>query len=300
MKKLFLISSTAGASEFYFNKSEIEEVYRINNRLDEIEVFETEYKGHLEEIVNDFLDEPYDGKVIILLGGDGSLNEVINLTYGYDIAIGLIPTGTGNDFAKNFDYKNFKIEDTFDITIRPIDLIKVNNKYCVNVTSLGFDTEVLKTAYDYLDRDKSLGKKAYLLAVRDRIKNLTYQKLTMDLHLVDGSKVRLEDEFLISAICNGSFYGSGFNPAPAARVDDGLLNLVLAYRFPKWKLLPLILKYKNGRHQSSPYLDEFKVISGTLKSDRDFLANNDGEIFVDDKIDFKIIPKSLNLAYFGK
>lgn len=300
MKKLFLISSTAGASEFYFNKSEIEEVYRINNRLDEIEVFETEYKGHLEEIVNDFLDEPYDGKVIILLGGDGSLNEVINLTYGYDIAIGLIPTGTGNDFAKNFDYKNFKIEDTFDITIRPIDLIKVNNKYCVNVTSLGFDTEVLKTAYDYLDRDKSLGKKAYLLAVRDRIKNLTYQKLTMDLHLVDGSKVRLEDEFLISAICNGSFYGSGFNPAPAARVDDGLLNLVLAYRFPKWKLLPLILKYKNGRHQSSPYLDEFKVISGTLKSDRDFLANNDGEIFVDDKIDFKIIPKSLNWAYFGK
>lgn len=300
MKKLFLISSTAGASEFYFSKGEIEEVYRKYNREDEIEVVETEYKGHLEEIVNDFLNSPYDDKVIISLGGDGSLNEVANLCVGHDVAVGLIPTGTGNDFARNFDYKNFIIEDTFDIDIRPIDLIKINDSYCVNVTSLGFDTEVLKTAYDYLEKDKSLGKKAYLFAVRDRIKHLTYQKLTLDLNLVDGSSVHLEDEFLISAICNGGFYGSGFNPAPHARIDDGVLNLVLAYKFPKWKLLPLILKYKNGKHQSSPYLDEFKVLSGTLRSDKDFLANNDGEIFVDRKIEFEIAPKALSWAYFRK
>lgn len=300
MKKLLLISSTAGASEFYFTKSEIEEVYRKYNREDEIIVKKTEYKGHLEEIVNDFLNASYDDKVIILLGGDGSLNEVAHFCVGHNVAIGLIPTGTGNDFAKNFDYRGFKIEDTFNIDIRPIDLIKINDRYCVNVTSLGFYTEVLKSAYDYLDKDKSLGKRAYLFAVRDRIKHLTYQKLSIDLHLVDGTNVYLEDEFLISAICNGGYYGSGFNPAPGAIIDDGVLNLLVAYKFPKWKLLPLILKYKNGKHKSSHYLDGFKVVSGTLKSDRDFLANNDGEIFVDKKIEFEITPNALNWAYFKK
>lgn len=300
MKKLFLISSTAGASEFYFTKSEIEEVYRKNNRLDEIEVFETEYKGHLEEIVNDFLDEPYDDKVIILLGGDGSLNEVANLCVGHDVAIGLIPTGTGNDFAKNFDYKNFKIEDTFDISIRPIDLIKVNGKYCVNVTSLGFDTEVLKTAYDYLDKDKSLGKRAYLKAVSDRVKNLTYQDLSIKLNLADSGEIYLEDEFLVSAICNGGYYGSGFNPAPDAKIDDGILNYVVSYKFPKWQLLPLILKYKRGKHQSSSYLDEFKALSGEIRSDKEFLANIDGEIFRSKLIRFEVRPGTLSWAYFKK
>lgn len=300
MKKLFLVSSTAGASEFYFTKNEIVEVYRKYNREDEIEVFETEYKGHLEEIVNDFLNASYDDKVIILLGGDGSLNEVANLCLGHDVALGLIPTGTGNDFAKNFDYRDFKIEDTFNIEIRPIDLIKVNGRYCVNVTSLGFDTEVLKSAYDYLDSDKSLGKKAYLLAVRDRIKHLSYQKLSMDLNLVEGRSLRLEDEFLISAICNGSFYGSGFNPAPQAKIDDGIINLVTASKFPRWKLLPLIIKYKKGKHQSSNYLDEYRVTSGKISSDKILLANNDGEIFKAQTIEFEIVPDSLNRAYFKK
>ena len=300
MKKLFLISSTAGATEYYFSKKQIEDTYKKYGREDEIIVKETRYKGHLEEIVRAFLASSYQDKVIITLGGDGTISEVANICLGHDVALGLIPTGTGNDFAKNFDYKNFKIEDTFDIDIRPIDLIKVNDKYCVNATSLGFDTEVLKTAYDYLDRDKSLGKKAYLFAVKDRIKRLTYQKLSMDLNLADGSNVHLEDEFLISAICNGSFYGSGFNPAPDAKIDDGVLNLVVAYKFPKWNLLPLILKYKKGKHQSSKYLDEFEVVSGTLKSDKDFLANIDGEIFVDKEIKFEIAPHALSWAYFKK
>lgn len=300
MKKLFLISSKAGATEFHFSKNDIEKTYEKHGRLDEIIVAETQYKGHLEEIVYDFLKASFKEKVIIVLGGDGTLHEVVNLCLGHDVAIGLIPTGTGNDFAKNLDYKKFKIGDTFDLQIKPIDLIRINNKYCVNVTSLGFDTEVLESAYEYLDKDKSLGKRAYLYAVRDRLRNLTYQDLQVDLRLADGSLVSLDGKFLISAICNGSFYGSGFNPAPDARIDDGIINYVVAYKFPKWQLLPLILKYKRGKHQSSPYLDEFKVVSGKIRSDKEFLANIDGEIFRDKVIKFEVEPMALNWAYFKK
>ena len=300
MTKLFLISSTAGATEYYFSKKQIEDIYKKYGREDEIIVKETSYRGHLEEIVRAFLASSYQNKVIITLGGDGTINEVVNMCIGHDVAIGLIPTGTGNDFAKNFDYKNFKIEDTFDISIRPIDLIKVNGKYCVNVTSLGFDTDVLKTAYDYLDKDKSLGKRAYLKAVSDRVKNLTYQKLTINLTLADSTKIEFNDEFLISAICNGGFYGSGFNPAPDAKIDDGLINFITCYKFPKLRLIPLIIKYKKGKHQSSAYLDEFKVVAGKIYSKDKFIANIDGEIFTDNIINFKIVNNAVNLAYFVK
>ena len=300
MTKLFLISSTAGATEYYFSKQQIEDIYKKYGREDEIIVKETRYRGHLEEIVRAFLSSSYQDKVIITLGGDGTINEVVNMCIGHDVAIGLIPTGTGNDFAKNFDYKNFKIEDTFDISIRPIDLIKVNGKYCVNVTSLGFDTEVLKTAYDYLDKDKSLGKRAYLKAVSDRVKNLTYQKLTINLTLADSTKIEFNDEFLISAICNGGFYGSGFNPAPDAKIDDGLINFITCYKFPKLRLIPLIIKYKKGKHQSSAYLDEFKVVAGKIYSKDKFIANIDGEIFTDNIINFKIVNNAVNWAYFVK
>lgn len=300
MTKLFLISSTAGATEYYFSKQQIEDIYKKYGREDEIIVKETRYRGHLEEIVRAFLVSSYQDKVIITLGGDGTINEVVNMCIGHDVAIGLIPTGTGNDFAKNFDYKNFKIEDTFDISIRPIDLIKVNDKYCVNVTSLGFDTEVLKTAYDYLYKDKSLGKRAYVKAVRDKVKNLAYQYLSIKLTLSNSSEIDLEDEFLVSAICNGGYYGSGFNPAPDAKIDDGIINFVTARKFPKWQLLPLILKYKQGKHQSSKYLDEYLVKSGQIKSANDFLANIDGEIFSTNSLDFEIKANAINWAFFEK
>lgn len=300
MTKLFLISSTAGATEYYFSKKQIEDIYKEYGREDEIIVKETRYRGHLEEIVMAFLASSYQDKVIITLGGDGTINEVVNMCLGHDVAVGLIPTGTGNDFAKNFDYKDFKIEDTFDISIRPIDLIRVNGKYCVNVTSLGFDTEVLQTAYDYLAKDKSLGKRAYIKAVSDRVKNLTYQDLSINLTLEDSTKIELKDEFLVSAICNGGYYGSGFNPAPDAKIDDGIINFVTARRFPKWQLLPLILKYKQGKHQSSKYLDEYLVKSGQIKSDKDFLANIDGEIFSTNNLDFEVVSKAINWAYFEK
>ena len=300
MKKLFLISSNAGASEFYFSKSDIKKVYKKYDKEDEIIIAETKYKGHLEEIVNDFIKSDYKDKAIILLGGDGSLNEVANLCYGHDIALGLIPTGTGNDFAKNFDYEGFKLEDTFDINIKAIDLIKINDKYCVNVTSLGFDTEVLLRAYQYLEKDKSLGKRAYIKAVRDQIFHLTYNNLSMNLTLADNSKISFKDEFLISALCNGSYYGSGFNPAPAGKIDDGIINLVLAKKFPTLALPSLILKYKKGKHHSSKYLSELKVKSGTIKADNTFLANIDGEIFKANQIKFEIVPKAINWAYFYK
>lgn len=297
-KILFIINSKAGKTEFDIRKEDIEETFRRAGRLSEIEVVYTKYKNHTKFLIDAFDSLDYDEKIVIICGGDGSLNELVNVAYGKNMTLGLIPTGTGNDFAKNFDYSNFNLNSLLDFKTKKIDLIKVNNFYSINVTSLGFDTQVLKRAYDYLDKNPKLGKKAYALSVLNSLNKINCENLELKLKLIDGSNFEIKGDYLISALCNGGFYGSGFNPAPQAKIDDGYLNLLLASKIPLIRFIPLIKKYKEGRHKESKYINEIKVKSGTIKSKNKFIANADGEIFETKEIRFEVLPKALNWVIF--
>lgn len=300
MKKLLIIiSSKAGKTELDIKKEDILSAFKKKSLNYDIEVVETKYKGHIEELIDDFDMENLKEKYAIISGGDGSLNELVNAAYGKNIAVGLIPTGTGNDFAKNFSYEGFKTEDIFNFEIRPIDLFTVNDRICVNVTSLGFDTHVLNEAYKLLEKNPSLGKKAYIYGVLNSLKDISYENLDIKLEELCGNLINIKGEYLISALCNGSYYGSGFNPAPQARINDGHINLITANKIPIFRLPNMIIKYKNGNHQKSPYLNEYKAVSGEIKSNKNFLANIDGEIFETDKIDFKVLKKAINWIYFN-
>lgn len=299
MKKiLFIISSKAGKTEFDVKIEDLLALEKKAPRDIEIEVIETKYKGHIDKIIEDFAKEEICEKYAIICGGDGSLNELVNASYGKEISTGLIPTGTGNDFAKNFDYRNFNLEKVFSFYTRPIDLIQINEKLCINVTSLGFDTQVLKEAYRFLEKNPKLGKKAYIKAVISSLKNIQYENLKIKMFMENGENKEIEGDFLISAICNGAFYGSGFNPAPEASLDDRLINLITAEKIPLYKLPFMILKYKKGKHRTSPHLNEYKLSRGQISSGKDFLANIDGEIFTTNKINFKVIPSAISWIYF--
>lgn len=297
-KILFIISSKAGKTEFNIRKEDIEDTFRKASRLDEIEVVNTSYKNHTKFLIDAFDKSDYEEKIVIIAGGDGSLNELVNASYGKNMTIGLVPTGTGNDFSKNFDYKNFSPNSLLSFKSKQIDLIKVNDFYSINVTSLGFDTQVLKKAYAYLEENPKLGKAAYSKATIRCLTSLSYENLSFDLNLADGSNIKIKGEYLISALCNGAYYGSGFNPAPDAKIDDGILNLILAEKIPLIMLPSMIIKYKKGKHQASKYLREIKVKSGSISSDEKFIANADGEIFETNKIKFEVLPKVLNWVLF--
>ena len=139
MKKLFIISSKSGRS--YDEKFERE----LLKYFDKDEIKITKKAGDTVKFAQDFRDK--GGEILYIKGGDGALSEVASVLCGSGTALGLIPGGTGNDFSKNFYYKNFKLENIFAYEISPIDLIEVNGKICINVTSLGFDTNVLKYTY---------------------------------------------------------------------------------------------------------------------------------------------------------
>jgi len=289
MKKLFIISSKSGKSDYkkYYDK------LLINNSKEEIKV--TKSKDDARNFARKFRDA--GGDVLILLGGDGVLSEVASVVKNSKTALGLIPMGTANDFSKNFDYSNFNIENLEINKIEKIDLIEVNNETCINITSLGFDTNVLVHAYDIMNR-KNIGKNlGYIYGVTKSILNLENTKLEINAKLGEN-ETNIHGNFLISALCNGSFYGNGFNPSPNGKINDGVLNLIIAEKMSILKLFSLIMSYRKGNHLGTRGVREIQTTSGALKSDREFLYNIDGEIKKANKINYKILEKSLNWVYF--
>lgn len=303
-KILFILSSKAGKTEFDIKKHDIEKIYNKKDLEENVEIIDTSYKDHGKIAAKNFIYKYKNlKKTIIVAGGDGSLNEIANVIYENDLentSLGLIPMGTGNDFSKNFSYKNFKVKDLLNLKDRKIDLIKVNNKIGINVLSLGFDTVVLEKAYEFLNKNPNLGKRAYLLGVIKALKHLSYKDLSFKIYDKDNKDIEFEDKFLLSAICNGGYYGSGFNPAPSAKIDDGLLNLVYAKKLPNLLLPSLIIRYKFGLLEKSKYLDEIKIKKGQIRSSEKILANIDGEIFESKEINFQIEENSLTWTYFDK
>lgn len=298
IKKLFILSTKAGNGNFIEFKDKVLDIYRKHNRLDEVEIVLTEDREHGKRAALEFSNLDYPKKVVIACGGDGTVGEIAGVLSGTDTALGLIPMGTGNDFSKNFDYSNFRIEDTFEPEIKPIDLIDINGIICINVMSVGFDTHILKRTYDFLERYPKLGKRAFVLGILQSLSNIKNEKLDYELVMDDGENLKISGEYTIFALCNGGYYGSGFNPSPEAKIDDGILNLVAVDKLSLLSMIPLIFKYKKGTHVNHGNVKQYEVVSGKIKSADVALANIDGEIFEFQEINFKIIPKGINWSYF--
>lgn len=287
MKKLFIISSKSGKSDYkiYYEKllkNYKKEEIKITKNKDDAKNFAREYKDKVD--------------VIIVLGGDGTLSEVAEELAGSSTALSLIPMGTANDFSKNFDYSDFDIENFKIDKIEKIDLIKINEEISINITSLGFDTNVLVYAYDYMKRKKAGAKISYIYGVIKSILNLENTNLKIIAETEEG-EINIEGNYLISALCNGSYYGNGFNPSPNGKIDDGILNLILGEKMSLLKLATLIMSYKKGKHLGRKGIREIKTTRGTIKSDSEFLYNIDGEIRKAKEINYEILRGALNWAY---
>ena len=288
MKKLFIISSKSGRGRDKNFERELLKYFK----EDEIKI--TEKPGDTISFAEDFRDS--GGDLLFIKGGDGALSEVASVLRGSETALGLVPGGTGNDFSKNFG--PFDLSNILNYEISPIDLIEVNGKTCINVTSLGFDTNVLKYTYDLMKKKNISGKLAYLYGVIKSVANLEIVNLKISYRDQEDIGREIKGRFLVSALCNGSYYGNGFNPSPRGRLDDGLLNLILAYEMGPRGIIKLFLSYRKGTHLGKPGVREIVTRSGVISADREFLYNIDGEIYRAREIDYKVLPKALKWIYF--
>lgn len=301
----FIINPTAG-------KHRSEELVRaIEARFaalgpDLLEIHRTERPEHATEIARAIGERDGARAIVFACGGDGTVNEVVNGLVGTGAALGVLPCGTGNDFVRTV----YAEKDPSAIlaklgspTYRAIDAARFNDRLFVNVASLGFDTIVGLKAKAMVAKAPWIGGISYLFAAIAGLagKHLFPMRLELMLQDAEGrtTEVVREEEFVLMALCNGSYYGGGFLPAPGASIEDGVLDFCVVKKLSIPRILALIPKYMKGKHVGHPAVATYKVSKGIIrKVDEPLAVNCDGESSYEDRIGFEVLPGAIRLAAF--
>ena len=219
---------------------------------------------------------------IIVLGGDGTLNEVLNGLDNPSVCkLGLVPSGTGNDFAARMNIPSDSekaILRILDGEAKPVDYMDISGTRSMNVAGLGIDVDVLERC----QRGKLKGKIKYLLSL---IKSLLCFK---------GIKVKIEREngetetreVLICAVCNGSLFGGGIKICPAADPTDEQLDVVIVDCIGGvFKIIQAFMVLMKGNILQYPLTTYFKAEKVTLVPEEKCPIQLDGELYQNHKFE---------------
>lgn len=252
-------------------------------------VHETTAKGHATELTKSLIDK--GAKLIVAIGGDGTVAEVAKAIYGTDAALGIIPAGTGNDYRRAVGIPD-EIESSVEFLLEgkptPCDALEVNGEIYLNIISMGFDVEVAKRASKY----KMFGSAAYTLAAIDRALFAKNQYATIT---IDGEQIK--KNMLLVAVGNGSHYGGGMNSLPTADITDGLLDICLVDATTPLNILKMLPKYVAGTHMDMDIVHIYSAKEIIIKlDDQQLPINADGEILPDtDTLHVKILKGLINV-----
>lgn len=244
--------------------------------------------------------------VVICCGGDGTVHEIANGLAGEQTPLIVLPFGTGNDFAKKLYGRQFTVEEVaascglldgmLKVRRLPIDLVRVNDHFFINIMSFGFDTMVEKVGKQIALRFPFLRKICYDLSVAICLFLKKKYHLRFSLTLPDQSQFEQEVDFTLAAICNASFYGGGFCPAPNAKLDDGILDFCFADPMSGASIAKMANAYRNGT-LTGKKIHYGQTIGGQISTtDGSMLPINcDGEHFDTHTVTFEVCPKFLHL-----
>jgi len=264
----------------------------------------SQYAGHLFETLPPLLKE--DWQAIAVLGGDGTLFEVVNiyLENGGRAPLAVIPGGTGNSFAK--ELASHKLEDYLRKithgTPQPVDVVHCrfnrqenlgrrwhkNEFYFINVLGTGFTAEVNQRSFDF----KKLGKFGYVVSVFATLAKLAPYQMRLEL---DGQVIEKPNTFV--TICNSRITGGNMLIAPDASIRDGWLDVVVANAISRWELIKTFPKVFSGTHTSHPEVKIFRAKRLHLETDPPSLLTPDGESLGTTPIEVEVLPGKLSFMF---
>ena len=232
-------------------------------------------------------------------GGDGTISEVANGIAGFsNAAMTAIPTGTGNDFLKNFGPDMEKFQDAENLwagEVFPLDLIACNGRLCLTIACNGIDARIADSVHQYGNSPLLHGRNSYLasVAVNFLFKPIgRHWKVWLD-------DEALEDDFALVSMCNGRYYGGGSMPVPEARMDDGGLHTVLIKNVAKATFARLFAPYSAGEYRKLPQ-NLIRVSTARtvrIRAEEDIVTCVDGETFRGREVVMTLSDKRLN--FFG-
>ena len=273
MKYIFVINS-------FTLKDEINEViHRIkdfcvkNNMEFEVEINNED--NSTEDIVKKYKKCGY---TIVAVGGDGMINRVLNALVGTNNTLGFIPCGTGNDFYRSVS-KEMKNE------IEECDVIKINDRYFINVACFGIDADVANNKG--LIKSKIIPKsQRYNVSVINSF--LKYEPRHFILKI---NNEEIEGDFATVAVCNGGYYGSGYNISPNFKSNNGLIDVYAVEDDNKFNIMKMILSMKKGKHEKYKKVHKFQTNRLTIISNKEINSNIDGEELESKKFNIEVKGK---------
>lgn len=235
-----------------------------------------------------------DGTLLFCVyGGDGTINEVVAGILDADAAdkavVSVVPTGTGNDFVRGFS-------GSPDQTV-PVDVITCNDSYAVNMINIGFDCDVVESAAKMKKLPLVKGSLAYILGVCDILVHKLGNAVRITLEDLDGITQSFEQEMLLCDVANGAFCGGGFFAAPAAKYNDGIIDMMLIDKVSRLKFISLVSDYRAGKHVTpdGTVADKFRDIIRYIRCRKvriegihSFCA--DGEVFPCNTLEIGVLP----------
>jgi YegS/Rv2252/BmrU family lipid kinase len=249
----------------------------------------TQGVGDATELAKVAVDEGF--KKIFVVGGDGTLNEVINGIELNQTTVGVIPTGSGNDLSKMIGIH--RITDALTSlkhqARRRIDLGRAKGRLFVNNLGVGFDASVAATQKKF----KILkGNLSYLFSCLKVLCN--FQAYQVE---ITADEYRFCDKIMSVSIGNGRFHGGCFKLTPEAIIDDGILDTCIIKELNKIKSLFSIPKAIKGTHGRLKEVESFKAKKISLYSQRPLFVHLDGEVLLEPvkDIEIEILPSSLEV-----
>ena len=214
-------------------------------------------EGHsLDDFRQQFIEQ-LDREIIagvVALGGDGFIHEIIQHVVPRQIPLGVIPCGTGNDFARSIGVYRLSLAEQINLIahsdIRSIDLGRVDQRWFAAILSSGFDALVNERA-NLMQWPR--GRMRYNIAMIEKI-------IALKAH---SYRIRLDTEFIdvkatLVTVANGPSYGGGMNICPDANLNDGLFDVMVLGKVSRGELLRVFPKVYSGRHVGHPAVSFYR------------------------------------------
>ena len=294
MKHLFIINPAAGSRNRTEEYSEV--IHKIcRARKVNYEIRVSTAPGECTRIAREAAQTGEEIR-IYACGGDGTLNEVVCGAAGYDnAAITVFSGGSGNDFVKIFDDPKafFDLHRLMDADEATFDLIRCNDDLALNTCCVGLDARIGADVSNYKRLPLLHGFRAYAAStVVNVIRGIAEH------YVVEVNGEVVDDEHTFVCICNGRYYGGGFNPIPEADPADGMLDVLLVKKVSRRQVPFIIGKYKDGRYKELSDIARYvKTDSIRITCDKVRPINLDGEIRNAQVVEVSVAKEKIRFFY---
>lgn len=261
----------------------------INHELFSIKFFETTKRKHATILSKQILEEKHD--ILLICGGDGTINEALQSVINSDILVGIIPTGSGNGLSMHtgIGREYLKAIDIINkLNWKHIDAIQFGEKYFINLAGIGFDGFLSKK----IRNRKYRGFWIYVWLFIRYFWNYKTRKYTI---ITDSETI--EGYFNLIEIANGPMYGYNFEVVPGADISDGIIDILLLEKTSIFRILLDSVKLLRNEWDKISWAKRLKTTAISVSSNRKLQIHVDGEYvkLKSKDINLSILPKAIKL-----